>query len=270
MGVLSTSKRILITGASQGIGKHTALRLAAAGHRVVLAARNRSALEAVANEVRAAGGSAEVLPMDLRDAQSVSSAMQELLSSGPCDVVVNNAGTCIQAPYSSRDDVSLREEMEVNYWGAQRVTSAVLPSMIARRQGSIVNVSSLLGFVASATTCNYCGTKAALTAWTHSLRGEVARHGVRVTVFVAPHTQTASGQAAQFDGVISLPVEYTAKELCVAIDRAPRQYAGSPVYRLLLRLAGWFPVFMERQMANSVERVLESASPLLPGPTEAR
>jgi short-subunit dehydrogenase len=187
--------------------------------------------------------------------------MQQLLTGGPCDIVVNNAGACVQAPYMTRDAASLREEMELNYWGAQRVTRAVLPSMLARGQGSIVNVSSLLGFVASATTCNYCGTKAALNAWTHALRGEVARHGIRVTVFVAPHTKTSAGEAAQFDGVTSLPVEYTAKELCAAIDRAPRQYAGSPVYRALLRLAGWFPVFMEQRLASSVERVLVSSSP---------
>jgi short-subunit dehydrogenase len=182
-----------------------------------------------------------------------------MLARGPCDIVVNNAGTCFQSAFLGQDPGRLREEMELNYWGPQRVTRALLPSMIARRAGTIVNVSSLLGFIGTPTTANYCGTKAALNAWTHSLRGEVARFGIRTVLFVAPHTQTELGAATEFDGVTSLPVEYTARKLCRAIDRAPRQYAGSPVYSVFLRLAAWFPVFMERQLMASVKRLLPAA-----------
>ncbi len=171
-------------------------------------------------------------------------------------------------PFLARDPALLRQEMELNYWGVQRVVRALLPSMIARRQGNIVNVSSLLGFVPSPTTSNYCGTKAALNAWTHALRGEVARFGIRTTVFVAPHTQTSLGAVTEFDGVKSLPVEYTANQLCRAIDRAPRLYAGSPVYSIFLRLAAWFPLFMERQLAASVERLLVNHEPLAMGQAE--
>jgi short-subunit dehydrogenase len=136
----------------------------------------------------------------------------------------------------------------------------VLPSMITRGSGIIVNVSSILGSVPAPTTSNYSATKAALNAWTHALRGEVERFGVRLVVFVAPHTQTELGAAMQFDGVRSLPVEYTAQELCRAIDLAPRLYAASPVYRMLLRTAAYFPSFMERQMAGSVKRLLPPPS----------
>ncbi len=233
MGLLSTPKRILITGASRGIGKQAALTLASRGR-------------------------AEVLPMDVTDDAGTASAVARMLATGPCDVVVNNAGTCFQGRFLTQEPDLLRQEMELNYFGAQRVTRAVLPSMIARRDGTIVNVSSLLGIVGTPTTSNYSGTKAALNAWTHGLRGEVAQHGVRMVLFVAPHTQTALGAATEFDGVRSLPVAYTVNELCRAIDRAPRQYAASPVYRLLIRLAGWFPAFMERQVAASVKRLLSA------------
>ncbi len=261
MGILSTSKRILITGASRGIGRQAALTLARQGHIVVLAARDRDALENVAAQIEAAGGRAEVLPMDVTDDAQTAAAIGRMLANGPCDVLVNNAGTCFQAEFLAQEPARLRQEMELNYWGAQRVTRAVLPSMIARGDGTIVNVSSLLGIVAAPTTSNYSGTKAALNAWTHALRGEVERFGVRLVVFVAPHTQTELGTATEFDGVRSLPVEYTVKELCRAIDRAPRQYAASPVYRMLLRLAAWFPAFMERQVAASVQRLLVSVAP---------
>lgn len=258
MHILHTPKRILITGASRGIGKQAALTLARRGHTVVLAARDGAALERVAATITQQGGRAEVLPMDVTDDASTTTAVARLLCGGPCDVLVNNAGTCEQSQFLANSDARLRHEMELNYFGPLRVTRALLPSMIARGEGIIVNVSSLLGIIASPTTSNYSATKAALGAWTHALRGEVERHGVRMVLFVAPHTQTELGKATEFDGVRSLPVEYTVNELIHAIDRAPRQYAASPVYRFFIRLAGWFPAMMERQVAGSVERLLTS------------
>ena len=256
MGTSKSSKRILVTGASRGIGRGAAVALAARGHAVVLAARNVAELERAASEIGAAGGKAEVVQMDVTDDASVGEGIARVLQSGPCDVVINNAGSCHQADFLAQDMGARRAEMELNYWGALRVTRAVLPSMLRRRRGVVVNVSSLLGFVPSPTTANYCATKAALNAWSHALRGEVDRFGVKVVVFVAPHTQTECGRGAQFDGVVSLPVEYTVEELLVAVDRAPRQYAGSPVYRMFLRLARWFPTFMERRLAASTRRLL--------------
>ena len=153
--------------------------------------------------------------------------------------------------------------MELNYWGTLRITRALLPAFIARGTGLIVNVSSLLGSVASPTTANYSATKAALEAWSFALRAELRRFGVRVTVFVAPHTQTEMGSATKFDGVPSLPVSYTAKELVRALDRAPRKYVASPVYRLLLWLARLFPVFMEARVgASAVPYLTASAESL--------
>jgi 3-oxoacyl-[acyl-carrier protein] reductase len=248
MAILSTPRRILITGASRGIGREAALLLARRGHRLVLAARDASALEAVARQIQADGGRAEILPLDLTDDASVARAASALLAGGPCDVVVNNAGVCDQREFLLRPTDTLRAEMELNYWGAVRLTRAVLPSFIARGEGLIVNVSSLLGSVASPTTANYCASKAALEAWSLALRAEVARFDVRVSIFVAPHTDTDAGRSARFEGVVSLPVAYTAGELVRAIDRAPRKYAGSPVYRLLLCLARLFPVFMETRV----------------------
>lgn len=255
MRILSSPKRILITGASRGIGRCAAIALARRGHTVVLAARDAAALDTLAEQLRGEGHRAEALPMDVTDDARVSSAIATMLRSGPCDVVVNNAGSCDQALFLAQDAAIRRAEMELNFFGAQRVTAAVLPSMIRRRAGVIVNVSSLVGVIASPTTANYSATKAALNAWSHALRGEVARDGVRVVVFVAPHTDTDMGRAAHWDGVPSLPVEYTAEGLIRAIDRTPRIWAASPVYRLFIRLAGFLPAFMERRVAASTERV---------------
>jgi len=253
---LSTPQRILITGASRGIGRATALQLARRQHTVVLAARDEAALARVASEVHAAGGSAEVLVMDVTDDASVESAMHRLEAAGGCDIAINNAGSCDQAEFLVQSDAARRAELELNYFGALRITRALLPSFMRRRHGMFVNVSSLLGSIPAATTANYSASKAALEAFSHAMRGEVARFGVEVVVFVAPHTETDAGRSAKFEGVKSLPVEYTARELVRALELAPRSYAASPVYRVLLRLARFFPAFMEA-------RVHASARPFL-------
>ncbi|MEY2931177.1 MAG: hypothetical protein RL033_1926 [Pseudomonadota bacterium] len=268
MKLLSTPRRILITGASQGIGRATALALAAKGHSLVLVARGGDALSAVAEQIRRAGGSAQAVVLDVTDPESVTRGVAEICAQGPLDVLVNNAGRCDQLEFLQRSEADLAQEMDLNYFGAQRMIRALLPTFLRQRSGLIVNVSSLVASSAAPTTANYSASKAALEAFSHALRGELARFGVRVTVFVAPHTQTELGQRTDFRGVTSLPVEYVAAELVRAIDAGPRRYAASPVYRLLLRLSAWFPTWMERQMVACVRHLL-SEPPLggrrLPG-----
>jgi short-subunit dehydrogenase len=249
--------RALITGASRGIGRATATLLARRGVRVVLAARNEGELQTLAAEIVTAGGAAEVLAMDVTDDASAATAMARALTAGPIDVLVNNAGVFDQRPFLDQDAAWQRHEMDVNYFGAQRVTRAVLPSMMRRKSGTIVNVSSLVGAIPCPTVANYSGTKAALNAWSHALRGEVAQAGVRVVVFMPSHTDTEQARATtRFDGVPALPVDYTARQLVTAIDRAPRSFAASPVFRMFLRLAGLFPGWAERRMAASTRALL--------------
>ncbi len=252
---LSTPKRILITGASRGIGLLAAQKLARAGHHVILAARHGDALNAAAHALVQEGHAATPLVMDVSDDRSVARGIRELLAQGPCDVVVNNAGSCTQREFLHQDPAVTRAEMELNYGGAVRVTRALLPSFVERRAGVVVNVSSLLGSIASPTTASYCASKAALEAWSFALRAELARFHIAVSVFVSPHTDTDMGRAVRFDGVYSLPVDYTARELVRAIDRAPRKYVASPVYRWLLRLGRWFPSFMEAQVGAGTRKL---------------
>lgn len=256
---LSTPRRILITGASRGIGAELARQLAPGGHRLVLVARHRDALETTAASLPGPT-TPEIVPMDVTQPEHVGAGMRAVLGRGPIDVLVNNAGSCCQGCWLHTPMERLRAELELNYWGAVGTCRALLPAMIERGQGTIVNVSSLLGSVSAPTTINYSASKAALEAFTHGLRGEVARHGVHCTVFVAPHTQTDMGAATEFDGVRSLPVAYTAAKLVRAIDRRPRVQAPGPVYGLFLRLAALAPGFMERQLAASTQRVLEDLS----------
>ena len=225
--------------------------LARAGHTAILAARDAAALEELARAIAAEGGNAEVLPLDVTDPAAVARAVTQLTAAGGCDILVNNAALCRQTDFLLHPLDAQRAELEVNYWGPVRLTRALLPGFIARGYGWVVNVSSILGSVASPTTVNYCASKAALEAFSEALHAEVSPFGIGVSVFVAPHTDTDSGRKVVFEGVHSLPPSYTAQQLVRAIDRAPRRHAGSPVYSALLWMARLAPGTMRARIAAS-------------------
>jgi len=224
-------------------------------------------LERVATLIRNDGGHAEVVALDVTDDQSVADACERALAGGPVDVLVNNAGVFDQTPFLLQDPQQRRREMEVNFFGAQRMARALLPAMIRRSCGTIVNVSSIVGEIPCPSVSNYSATKAALNAWTHALRGEVGRHGIRLVVFIPNHTQTDRAlETTRFDGVPALPVEDTVRELVRAIDRAPRSVAANPVFRMFLRLSKIFPRWAEGQMAATTRALLEPELPASPRP----
>jgi len=255
--------RILITGASRGIGRATALELAKRGARLVLVARDEGKLLEVAGEVRDLGGTAQVVSMDLTSDASVLQGTGVVLEQGPVDVLLNNAGTCHQGTFLEQSEAQHSEEWQLNYHGALRIMQQLLPSMIARRRGRIINVSSLLGQSAAPTTANYSATKAALEAFSQGLRGEVAALGISVEVFVAPHTQTELGHRVTMDGVVSVPVKYVARRLAASVEFPRDRSYGSPVYRLLSWIVRAFPRFMERQMNKAARSTLARSRPAL-------
>lgn len=237
-------KAILITGSSRGIGKAAAKAFQARGYRVILAARN---IEATAMEL-----GLESVQLDVTDDKSVARA-KELI--GDIDVLVNNAGITSQVPFLAQAPEEQRREMEVNYFGAQRMVRAFLPGMLARGSGTIVNVSSFLGEAPAPGSANYSATKAALGAWSHALRGEVARHGIKIVVFLPSHTATDDN--TEFKGIYVLPVDYVAKKLVQAVEKTPRALVSSPIYGFFLWLFKVFPKWGEKQMLKTTEHSLE-------------
>ena len=257
---LAEPRRIVLTGASRGIGREASLQLARLGHRVVLASRSERALSALGSEIAQAGGHAEVLPVDITDPVAVDQAVSRVLEAGPCDALVNNAGWGDQREWRLQHQATQRAEMELNYWGAVNMTRALLPAFIARGAGHVVNVSSILGSVAAPTTVSYCSTKAALEHWSHGLRAEVSRFGVRVSIYVAPHTDNEQGRRVEWRGVKRLPVAYAAEKLIRVIDRAPRKQGAGPFYALSLWLARHFPRLMEGIVGNGTRHLLSATT----------
>ena len=176
------SKVILITGASSGIGEAAARHLAALGHRVVLGARRTERLVALAAEIRAAGGTADVAKLDVTSLES----MREFAAfatecHGHIDVLVNNAGVM---PLSKLDALKVDEwnrMIDVNIRGVLHGIAAVLPGMQARGSGQVINIASIGAYSVSPTAAVYCATKFAVAAITEGLRQEVGGD-IRVTL----------------------------------------------------------------------------------------
>jgi short-subunit dehydrogenase len=177
-------KTVVITGASSGIGRATALEMARRGARVVLAARRIGELERVAAECRALGVDAQAVVTDV----TVPGDCERLMAAaGVVDVLVNNAGFATFDAVADAKVEELREMMDTNYFGAVHATQAVLPQMLARGNGTIVTVASICGIMGYAQMGGYCATKFALVGFTEALRDEVLPRGVRVAL-VCPAT----------------------------------------------------------------------------------
>lgn len=255
---------VLVTGASRGIGRAAAIALAREGAYVVLAARDRQRLASALAEA----GAGEVLVMDVASDASVEAGVRKLVATGRVpDLIINNAGIYEQVPFMEQDPAQQRREMEVNYFGAVRLTRALVPAMIARGGGTVVNVSSLVGAIPCPGVANYGATKAALNAWTWALRHELGRHGIRMVVYMPSHTATENALKTRYTGVKTLSVDLAVRELLRAAHRAPRSYAASPVFRSFLRLAGIFPAWAGRRMKACTDWLFEGqSSPRLPAP----
>ena len=171
-------RRALVTGAGRGIGLAAAAALAEAGAHVTLAARTLSEIEAAAEAIRAAGGSADALRLDVLDTASLDAIIG---AAGPFDVLVNNAGTNRPKPIAQITPEDFDAVVDLNFRAAYFVDRAVVRGMIAAGiRGSIIHVSSQMGHVGGPDRTVYCGSKHAIEGLTKALAVEVAAHGVRV------------------------------------------------------------------------------------------
>lgn len=179
-------QHVILTGASSGIGEATALALAERGARVAACARRADRLKALAARAQALPGAILPLECDVTDAASVRAMAERARAAfGPVDALINNAGVM---PLSFMDKCHEQEwlsTVEVNIQGVLRCLAAVIPEMVARRSGHIVNVSSVAGRRVFPGAAVYCGTKAFVHALSEGLRSEMVKHNVRVTI-IAP------------------------------------------------------------------------------------
>ena len=176
------NKNALITGAGKGIGKAVAIALAKEGVNVILMARTQSDLDEVAKEVNALGVKSLTLIADVADINSVNTAVERALGEfKTIDILVNNAGVAAFGKFLELEPVAWENIIKVNLMGTYYVTRAVLPNMIERQTGDIINISSTAGLAGNALTSAYSASKFAVLGLTDSLMQEVRKHNIRVT-----------------------------------------------------------------------------------------
>jgi NAD(P)-dependent dehydrogenase (short-subunit alcohol dehydrogenase family) len=177
-----SGKVVLITGGSSGIGRATALRLAGQGARVAVAARNRSALDEVADEVRKHGGEALAVTADVSDSQQVKAVVEETVGRfGGLDILLCSAGVSMRAYFEGSDLAAMERVVRVNFFGTLYATHYALPHLKARR-GSLVAISSLTGKRGIPSYSIYGASKFAIQGFYEALRLELAPDGVHVGV----------------------------------------------------------------------------------------
>ena len=190
------ARRALVTGASGSLGRAIALRLARDGlHVIVHANRRLDAAAALADEIAAAGGSAEPVAFDVTDRAATHAACATLLESGPIQVLVNNAGTHDDAAFPALREAQWHDVMAVSVDGFFNVTQPLSLPMIRTRWGRIINLSSVAALTGNRGQVNYAAAKGALNSATKALSLELASRGVTVNA-VAPGI-IDSGMAAQ-------------------------------------------------------------------------
>jgi short-subunit dehydrogenase/thioester reductase-like protein len=222
-------RRVLITGASAGIGRAAALKLGAAGARVLLVARSRDRLERVRERIDRAGGEAHVYPADLASTEQCDLLAKRILDEqGGVDVLVNNAGRSIRRPldlaYERFHDYE--RTMQLNYFGALKLMLAFLPGMRERRNGHIVNVSSLGVEMGEVRFSAYVASKAALDAFSRVASGELFGEGVSITTVYMPLVRTEMSKPTRlYDLLPELTSAQAAEWICRAITERPRRIA---------------------------------------------
>lgn len=167
----------VVTGASRGIGRAVALRLAA-NYRVIGLARDSRKLRELADEIGASGGECRPVVVDLAKPTSIERALEGV----EADVLVNNAGVITKKPFTNLSSAEWHEMMDVNVNAVFHVTRQLLPGMIARRRGHIVNIASIAGRSAFPGGTGYVATKHAVLGFSESLMLEVREYGVKVSV----------------------------------------------------------------------------------------
>lgn len=215
-------KTIVITGASSGIGRATAIECARRGASVVLAARRISRLERTAAECAALGVKAVAIVTDVTRPDD---CRKLIAKAGTVDILINNAGFAIFDPIAEAKPGEVRAMMDTNYFGTVNCTQAVLPQMLERGSGTIVNVASIAGLMGYARMGGYCATKFAIAGFTESLRDEVIGRGVRVALVCPATTDTeffVKAERGKMPGasrlILAVPAERVARVICKSAE----------------------------------------------------
>lgn len=249
-GISFRDRTVLVTGASSGIGRETALAFAAAGANLVLVARRAKVLAKVAAEARKLGAVTLVASADVTDAAAVALAFRKAVQRfGAVDIVVNNAGVMIPSPVVELRTADLRRMLDVNLIGALHVMQEAVKVMRGQGYGHIVNVGSLAGRRGFSPIGGYCATKFALVGLTEALRTELVGEQIHVSLVLPGVIDTP--MAAQIQGdpktadlwpqALNMPPSWVVWSIFIAIRFRLAEIAVPPGTALVEKLAALAP-----------------------------
>jgi NAD(P)-dependent dehydrogenase (short-subunit alcohol dehydrogenase family) len=243
-------RTVLVTGASSGIGRETALAFAAAGSNVVLVARRARALAGVAARARKSGAKVLAAPADVTKAAEVAAAFAKAVKRfGGVDIVVNNAGVLIPSEVATMKDSDLRAMLDVNLFGALHVMQQAVKIMRAQGRGHIVNVASLAGRRGFSPLGGYCASKFGLIGLTEALRTELVGERIHVSMVLPGVVDTPMASSAMHDPehggywpqALNMPPSWVVWSIFLAIRFRLAEIAVPPGGALLEKLAALAP-----------------------------
>jgi NAD(P)-dependent dehydrogenase (short-subunit alcohol dehydrogenase family) len=243
-------RTVLVTGASSGIGRETALAFAAAGANLVLVARRAKVLAQVATAARKLGATTLVAAADVTQPEAVASCFRKAVKRfGSIDIVVNNAGVLIPAPVVDLRTSDLQRMLDVNLIGALHVMQEAVKVMRRQGRGHIVNVGSLAGRRGFSPLGGYCATKFALVGLTEALRTELVGERIHVSLVLPGVVDTPLATAAQQDpatseiwpAALTMPPSWVVWSIFLAIRFRLAEIAVPPGTGLIEKLAALAP-----------------------------
>ena len=247
-------KSILVTGASSGLGRAMALDLAKAGAKVGIIARRANLLDELATEIRAIGGQVHSACADVADWESLRAAVQQIETvCGPAELMIANAGLGAPSPLDAESHVrEIGAMIRTNTMGVVHSFAAVLPGMLDRGRGHLVAISSLAAYIPFAGEGGYSASKAAVNAYTGSLREQVRPMGIRVTTICPGFITTpmTAGNHGSMPGVMS--AEKASHKILAAIQRGREVYNFPLITVALLRLLNLLPGWLLRRVITDL------------------
>lgn len=258
-------KVVLITGASSGIGRSAALKVAAAGAVTIIVARGQEELFKTRDEIIAAGGNCHAYTADLADLNSCDELLRQVIAEhGRVDILVNNAGRSIRRSIALSYDRfhDFERTMQLNYFGSLRLIMGVLPGMTERRRGQIINISSIGVLANSPRFSAYVASKAALDAFSRCAQGEFSGHNIAFTTINMPLVRTPMiAPTKMYDSVPTISPDEAADLIVQAIIERPS--------RIATRL-GIFAAVLNAIAPKAYEVVMNTAFQLFPDSAAAQ
>lgn len=252
--------RLLITGASQGIGRALAESAASRGARVLAVARSEELLQSLAHDVRARGAALDTVVADITspdDRQRLVAAAEGFL--GGLDVLINNAGIGATGHFVEASPERLRRIMEVNFFGLTETTRVCLPLLRQGQRPAIVNISSIAGKRGIPARSEYSASKFAVQGFSEALRAELSKDGIDVIVVCPGLTQTNFSQnmleqraRLKMDHMRGMTADQVARAVLRALERGTNEVCLSFTGKLIVFISRFFPRLADRVAAHKV------------------